>query len=444
LLYLTSPYSYQLNFTEDQILTLAPDDASKKSGKGLATPAKWVKKGVNETALWGECQGSGNKPYQSVIDRTAIVFKCSCPSRKFPCKHGIGLALLYARQPHLFTTTEAPPWVTEWIGKRAQREEKSLDKKEKEIDEAAQTKRLQPREQKVKDGINELLLWIKDIIRNGIINIPDKEYKFWESMAKRMVDAQSPSLSGMIRRLAGTNFFKEGWQNEFLAQLLSIYLIAKGYQNKEGLSPHLLQDIRGWIGFTQSTEELKEQQGISDTWLVLGKQVSEEDNVTVERNWLYGINSNRYALVLQFIARGQGAQLLLSAGMYLQAEIVFYPSVVPIRALIKKQSAGTVSLPKTWLDNWKSIAEKEGASCAQMPVRSEHPYLIQQVTPVFYNDSWWLKDTNNALVSIKPNFKSIWNLLAISGGEAVDIAVVGKENHFEPIGVWHLQNYKAL
>jgi hypothetical protein len=31
-----------VNLTEDQILTLAPDEASKKAGKDLANPAKWV------------------------------------------------------------------------------------------------------------------------------------------------------------------------------------------------------------------------------------------------------------------------------------------------------------------------------------------------------------------------------------------------------------------
>jgi len=74
-----------LNLSEDQILTLAPDESSKKSGKDLANPAKWVSKGVNEQALWGECQGSGSKPYQTQIDIINIAFKCSCPSRKFPC-----------------------------------------------------------------------------------------------------------------------------------------------------------------------------------------------------------------------------------------------------------------------------------------------------------------------------------------------------------------------
>src|SRR5215471_6911736 len=115
----------------------------------LARAGKWVTKGVNELALWGECQGSGSKPYQTQVDLANIAFKCSCPSRKFPCKHGLGLLLLYARQPKEFNLVSSPDWVTEWITKRSERLDKPAEKKDKPVDEAAQAKRQQARQQKV-------------------------------------------------------------------------------------------------------------------------------------------------------------------------------------------------------------------------------------------------------------------------------------------------------
>ena len=138
-----------MQLSEDQILTLAPDEASKKSGKDLANPNKWVSKGANEQALWGEAQGSGSKPYQTQVDLTNIAFKCSCPSRKFPCKHGLGLMLFYARQQSAFTDAEAPAWVSDWLSKRTEKEEKKATKEEKPVDEAAQAKRQQARQSKV-------------------------------------------------------------------------------------------------------------------------------------------------------------------------------------------------------------------------------------------------------------------------------------------------------
>ena len=80
-------------WTPEQIVALAPDAGSVKAGRELATARKWVSLGRSEQAVWGECQGSGAKPYQTKIDLSEPAFQCSCPSRKFPCKHALGLLL---------------------------------------------------------------------------------------------------------------------------------------------------------------------------------------------------------------------------------------------------------------------------------------------------------------------------------------------------------------
>ena len=82
----------------NQILALAPDPASAKAGSQLATPRNWSNLGTSDSALWGECQGSGKTPYRTQIDLGGPAFKCTCPSRKFPCKHGLGLYLLRAAE----------------------------------------------------------------------------------------------------------------------------------------------------------------------------------------------------------------------------------------------------------------------------------------------------------------------------------------------------------
>jgi hypothetical protein len=434
-----------VNLTEDQILLLAPDEPSKKAGKDLANPSKWVTRGATTEAVWGECQGSGSKPYQTGIDLSNLAFKCSCPSRKFPCKHGIALGLLFARNSGSFTDSEAPAWVAEWMQKRAQKKvEAEVKIKDKPVDEAAQAKRQASREQKVSDGIDELLRWIKDLVRNGMLNVPEKGYAFWEAVSRRMVDAQAPGLAGLVKNLGETNFYKEGWQSAFLDNLLNLYLLARGYQNRENLSPLLQQDLRTWIGFTVSQEELKEKPGMLDTWLVVGKQVSEEDTLTVERIWLYGTNTKQFALVLQFIIRGQGGTLLLSPGMTIEAELVFYPSVTPLRALVKRQITSTVTPVMQVDSSWLDVAEKETGLCSLFPVRSERPYAVASVTPVQYSGRWWLKDSQSNLVSLKENFAGIWKLLALSGGTPIDMVVLGKENAYEPLGVWVHQTYKPL
>jgi hypothetical protein len=444
LLYLFYNQISLLNLTEDQILTLAPDEASKKSGKDLANPSKWVSKGANEQALWGEAQGSGTKPYQTQIDFANIAFKCSCPSRKFPCKHGLGLMLFYVRKKNDFTIADAPAWVTEWLNKRVEKEEKKITKEEKTIDEAAQAKRQQARQNKVSDGIEELGLWMKDIIRNGILGMPEKGFAYFENMAKRMVDAQAPGLANMVRNLGEINFYAEGWQTNFINQLLHIYLITAGFKNTAAIDETLQQDIRTWIGFTQNQEELKEQTGITDTWLVLCKQTFEVDTITTERNWLYGTQSNQYALVLQFIVRGQGGQLTFTPGMFIQAELIFYPSVTPLRAIVKRQIATNAVNKFSSFTNWQQVAETETTLSSKMPVRCERPFIIQQLKPVQYNNQWWLQDAEQKMMQLKNEHKTIWKLLSLSGGEALNMVVIGKEDKYEPVGVWYNNEYKIL
>ncbi len=435
-----------MQLTEDQIFSLAPDEASKKAGRDLATPAKWVSLGESAQALWGECKGSGSKPYQTQVDLTNVAFKCSCPSRKFPCKHGLGLLLLNSRQPGLFTAADMPGWVSDWLSKRSEKEEKKAEKADKPIDENALAKRQQAREQKVNAGIQELLMWMKDIVRNGIISLPEKGAAFWENMARRMVDAQAPGLAAMVRKLAATPFWNEGWQSSFMDDLLQLYLVAEAYQRIDNINQDLQADIRSIVGFTVNQDELRQQDGTHDTWLVLGKEVREEQQLAIEENWMYGIQSGQYALFLQFSARGQVNQLSLMPGSYIKAELVYFPSAVPYRCLIKNHTVinPIQSAECQVFTGWQQVAEYEATLNAKLPFRNDMPLVVADLKPVQFQKQWWLQDNQGYLCRIAHGFQYIYTLLALSGGEALPMAVIGKENVYRTLGVWYQNTYQFL
>ena len=211
--------------TSDQILALAPDSSSAKAGTALANGRKWSELGANETAAWGECQGSGKLPYQARIDLREAAFKCTCPSRKFPCKHGLGLYLLLASDPGLFSGGDAPAWVTEWLTSRAERTERK-QQREAVPDPEAQARRAAAREAKVASGLDELELWMRDLVRMGIAGLPGKDYGFWDAPAARLVDAQAPGVARMVRELAGITATGAGWQDHFLERLGLLTLLA--------------------------------------------------------------------------------------------------------------------------------------------------------------------------------------------------------------------------
>src|SRR5947209_5924144 len=162
-------------WTTDRVLQLAPDPASAKAGQGLAQPRKWVSQGSDERAVWGECQGSGAKPYQVQFDLAEGGSKCSCPSRKFPCKHIIGLMLSFAADAAKLAGKPPPQWVEEWLESRAEKAKKKQEKAEappKPVDEAAAAKRREKRLAAVGDGLAALKVWSEDLVRGGVINLP--------------------------------------------------------------------------------------------------------------------------------------------------------------------------------------------------------------------------------------------------------------------------------
>lgn len=206
-----------MNWTPEQILALAPDAASARAGQGLANARKWSSLGSDDRSAWGLCQGSGKDPYQAQIDLTEPAFRCSCPSRKFPCKHTLGLFLLLAGQPDLFKEKRPPVWVGEWIASRAKRAQQRVEKQaqaeteEKAVDPQAQAKRAANREAKVKAGLQELELWLRDLARGGLAAAQSQPPQFWERTAARLVDAQAPGIARLVREMAGMPASGEGW-----------------------------------------------------------------------------------------------------------------------------------------------------------------------------------------------------------------------------------------
>ncbi|TVT18438.1 SWIM zinc finger family protein, partial [Amycolatopsis rhizosphaerae] len=112
-----------MTLSTEQVLALAPDAASAKAGRGQASAAKWPASGCSERAVWGECQGSGKKPYQVCVELAGPAFRCSCPSRKFPCKHALGLLLRWSAGE--LVPAGEPDWAGTWLAERAARAERT-------------------------------------------------------------------------------------------------------------------------------------------------------------------------------------------------------------------------------------------------------------------------------------------------------------------------------
>jgi hypothetical protein len=111
-------------WSADSVLDLAPDDSSRRAAKGLGRPGPWSGTGAAGQLVWGRCAGSGQHPYQTIVDMSGPAYKCSCPSRKFPCKHALGLLLLWAGGA--VPDERAPAdYATAWLAARDEKAAKS-------------------------------------------------------------------------------------------------------------------------------------------------------------------------------------------------------------------------------------------------------------------------------------------------------------------------------
>jgi len=443
-------------WTTQQVEALAPDASSAKAGKGLASPSKWKTLGCTEQAAWGECQGSGKDPYQTQVELSEPAFRCSCPSRKFPCKHGLGLMLVYAAQPGVFKDSTLPEWVSGWLAERAKRAEQKTEKDAQKaeraaqpVDPAAQAKRAAQRVAKVTAGLDYVETWLGDLIRSGLTGVPGQPYGFWETPAARMVDAQAPGLARMIREMSGIAGTGEGWQERLLERLGRLHLLIEGFRRLDTLPEPTQADIRSQIGWTVSQDELfasvPANASVRDHWLVMGQRVEDEERLRVQRTWLRGQETGRDALLLHFAAFNQQLDRTFAPGSSFKGELVYFPSGYPLRALVRSRQEGeSQDLAR---GGYPSIGEATAAyanAVSAQPWLEEFPVGLQGLVPVRTGEGWLVRDPAGSAWPVAPTFARGWHLLAVSGGHPVTLAGEWNGQHFLPLSCWTSDGFYPL
>lgn len=421
----------ELQLSNDQIATMAPDASSLSAGKKLSSTKQWKTLGHSSEALWGECQGSAL--YQVKVDLTALAVQCSCPSRKQPCKHGLGLLLLAVNTPGAIPEAEQPEWITSWLAKR------SASQKRKEAREAApprttpsasSVKTAEKRLTQVKAGIEQLDLWLNDLVRNGLGNLGSQPGTFWESQAAQMVDAQAPGIATRIRRMAQIPNAWSNWPERLLTQLGKLALLTQAFQNIDQLDPALQDEVRQLVGWTFKEDEvIARGEHVTDDWLFLGQQIEDRDRGRTQNTWLFGLSSKRAAVISQFAATGTAFTETYALGVRQKAELVFWPGVRSQRALIAARLDEITAIQDERLPGYETIEacfENIATLLAHNPWQEAFFCILNTVIPSVSTDGNWymyIRDRDGKMLPLAGNH---WHLLAVSGGLPVDL--VGRWN----------------
>ena len=412
---------------------LAPDPASASAGQALAVLKKWTALGQSDRAIWGLCQGSGKQPYQARVDLSEPAFKCSCPSRKFPCKHGLGLLLLFARNADAFAQGEEPAWVADWITGRVERTGKKADRAksaaEKPVDLEAQAKRATQREARVRDGVAACRVWLEDLVRRGLAAAQSDPAADWERAAARLVDAQAPGLASFVRRIPMMMASGPGWDTRTADLLGRLHLLLRAAERLPDLPPDLASDVRTALGWTQSREEAMSSIAIADRWLAIGQVLEEEERFRVARTWLVGRSTGRRALILDFAAGTQPLERSIVAGSAFDGELAFYPGRQPLRALVKSRAEGGPIEPGVVQGTDETIEAgllRYAEALSLNPWTYRWPLLLAAVRPVLHEDRWFLVDTRSHGLPLSSGFArslQLWRLVSVGNGAPVSVVV---------------------
>ncbi|MEU1651651.1 SWIM zinc finger family protein [Streptomyces pristinaespiralis] len=437
----------------EQVLSLAPDAASRKAGSKLGAAGPWSGAGCDASgAVWGLCKGSGSKPYQTVVDTTGPAYKCSCPSRKFPCKHALGLLLLWACDEQTVPLCEVPEWADEWLsGRRSRAAAKEQTgtgsgAAKSTADPEAARRRAERRAERITAGATELEQRLADLLRGGLAATERSGYGLWEETAARMVDAQAPGLAARVRELGAIPGSGPGWPVRLLEECSLIHLLDSAWLRLERLPEPLAATVRNRVGLSSAAEG----PAVRDQWLVLAQYDSADGKLTTRRVWLHGRESGRTALLLSFGAAGRPPQLALPVGLMIDAEVTSHGAGRP-RAELGTQFGppATIDAPPSG-GPCASAADAYGQALRDDPWLDSWPVTLTRVIPVPDGTGWQLVDADGGaalpvdadggaalpVAAAALTRPGLWKLVALAGGRPV--TVFGEFGHrgLVPLTAW--------
>jgi hypothetical protein len=405
-----------------QVADLAPDASSLAAARRLARPGPWSDTGSTETLVWGKCQGSGRTPYQVSIDLTAPAFRCSCPSRKFPCKHGLALLLLWVDGSGSVADVEqAAGFAAEWAAERAAREgahaAAATARGTRTPDPAAQAKRLEERLALMTGGMDDFARWLTDLVRSGTATARHQPYAWWDGTAARLVDAQLPGLADDVRSVGADVSWRPDWSDVLLLALGRWWTATRAWARRESLSDSQLGDLRAYLGWSVATGSVRSQDAVHDRWTVLGAHRTDDGRLQQQRTWLLGESSGETVQVLDFAASGQVLPVARVVGSVLDATLARYPGAAVRRALFVDEPA--VVPERGLLPTGSSL---EGAQTAAADVLGRNPWArrVPVVVAGARASSTTLVDEHGLSIALTDD-TDVWGLLARTGGHPTDV-----------------------
>lgn len=425
------------------MLALAPDKASVAAARRLAHRRTWSELGSTDFLVFGKCQGSAKAPYQVTIDLTEPAYRCTCPSRKFPCKHSLALLLLWVEHGDLVDQMDAAAaFAEDWAAERRARAAAQAARHAGATapgggiaDPEAQARRQAEREAAMSAGLDEFEQWLRDLVRQGLAGARRQPYAFWDGMAARLVDAQLPSLADRVRGVGGAIAGAPDWADTLLGECGRWQLAILAWRRRATLGPDALGDLRTFLGWPRRADEVATFDRRHDQWVVAGVRQGDDGRIASQRTWLRGERSGRWVVLLDFAAAGAALKVAQVVGSVVDDLLVLYPGTEPARAAL----SGTEEVvAHNQLPPARPVAaavDQLASWLATNPWRDRLPVALADVVMVGDDAGrWWLRDRAGDRLPVAPVVEP-WLLLALSGGTPVTVMAEWERGVVHPMTV---------
>lgn len=400
-----------------------PDALTNEKAKSLKSTKFWRDLGSSSALIWGACKSNGLTFYNVAFEKKTQTFKCNCASRKYPCKHAVALFMLFSDQPNVFIVKEKlPEWISQWLSK--EKNIRPLDTPEAEKNKAEnRQKNFSKRLEQMLAGLDELENWLIDTLRQGVASLQQQPQSYWNEISARLYDAKLSAIGNRLRVLSTLIKVNENWPTLVVEELTTYYLLIRGLRRMEELPLNFQQDLLTYAGVTTRKEDLfKYGQSTKDTWMILGVEEKEEENLRVRKAWLFGYETKRYGLVLDYAFGNKAFEKNYKAGNVFIGTAVYYPSNAPLRIAIKEKHVLENRIKRiVGFDSLSSYLTYFTQILAANLFHLTFPCSIEKVTPVLDKGILKLIDAQQTVISLQCSETVKWKILTASGGEPIHV-----------------------
>ena len=404
-------------FEREQIEGLATDHATARGADDLLRGEGWVAAGrvtlepSGDELLWAEYPVSRRAPVLTTVSLPGLWATCSCAAVRFPCRHIIALLLSDLDQPFPVTIDVRPDLTG--LGKPVR----------SEMAHSAE------RQAAVVAGMADLRLWLSDLAREGLADLPRRGRAKFLGAANRLEDAYAVEAARALRETAAIPGSGTDWPERLLPGLGRLALLCESFRRLDALFPGERGDTLAAAGFLSPATGER----VTDTWRILGQTVEVENRVTHLRSWLRGWATGRWARLDQAIPAGQLQGVCLPTGALVGGTLAFSPSAYPLMAQPAGPLApvhGETGDPVAHDDidaahgDIDAVMSGWSAALALNPWLRCFPMVIRDVwvePPLAAGGRWRLRDRAGHILPLPPQFGHGWSLTALSAGRPMTL-----------------------